>query len=72
MKEMGEYLIIKKTDFEKYKNAYDKYEQKKESARNYMRKKYNEEKLRKQNEKIEEYPDPYLDPEFLFQIEHVS
>ncbi len=36
--ELGEYIIIKKTQFSKYKKAYDQNEKKKEYAKEYSRK----------------------------------
>lgn len=72
IKEIGEYIVIKKIDFEKYKNAYDKYELKKKQAREYMSKKYNEKKQAKLLQVYEHYDDPFNDPEFMFQFEHVS
>ena len=47
-KEMGDYVVIKKTYFQKLQKSHEQHEKKNEFSRNYMRKKYSEEKLKKE------------------------
>jgi hypothetical protein len=70
-KTINDFVIIKKDQFEKYKKAYDKNEQKKEYARNHMRAKYQEKKLNKIRES-EELEEMFIEQDVLFQLQHVN
>lgn len=68
---INDLVVIKKDQFDKYKKAYDKNEQKKEYARNHMRAKYQEKKLGKIRDS-EELEEMFIEEDILFQLEHVS
>jgi hypothetical protein len=70
-KEMGEYVIIKKTEFEKLQKVQKQYENKKEFSRNYMRAKYAKQKLEKEKQKESDSID-LTEEELLFHLEHTS
>lgn len=77
-KEVGDYVVIYKDDFKKYKKAYNEYVSKREYSRNYMRKKYQKDKIENKNKKQEEQEEKNRimrlveDEDMLHQLEHVS
>lgn len=70
-KEMGEYVIIRKTEFEKLKEGYRQYENKKEFSRKYMREKYAKAKLEQEKLKAK-LEIEMTDEEFAFHQEYTS